>query len=137
MYASNSHSYTHLILTLGIVREPTIWGLLLQNTLAYMTLACLVVFLSPELSVKSFPAPVNYMHTRESLTLRDTSMTIRLGTGVPGARNGSTERASRPALSPRAACRRLETGHAEHTSTHAKHETADHALFFADPRSVA
>ena len=26
MYASNSHSYTHLILALGIVREPTIWG---------------------------------------------------------------------------------------------------------------
>ena len=25
MYASNSHSYTHLILALGIVREPTIW----------------------------------------------------------------------------------------------------------------
>ena len=26
MYASNSHSYTHLILALGIVREPTVWG---------------------------------------------------------------------------------------------------------------
>ena len=26
MCASNSHSYTHLILALGIVREPTIWG---------------------------------------------------------------------------------------------------------------
>ena len=26
MYASNSHSYTHLILALSIVREPTIWG---------------------------------------------------------------------------------------------------------------
>ena len=26
MYASNSHSYTHLILALGIVREPTLWG---------------------------------------------------------------------------------------------------------------
>ena len=25
MYASNSHSYTHLILALGIVRKPTIW----------------------------------------------------------------------------------------------------------------
>ena len=25
MYASNSHSYTYLILALGIVREPTIW----------------------------------------------------------------------------------------------------------------
>ena len=25
MYASNSHSYTHLILALSIVREPTIW----------------------------------------------------------------------------------------------------------------
>ena len=25
MYASNSHSYTHLILALGIVREPTLW----------------------------------------------------------------------------------------------------------------
>ena len=25
MYASNSHSYTHLILALGIVSEPTIW----------------------------------------------------------------------------------------------------------------
>ena len=26
MYVSNSHSYTHLILALGIVREPTVWG---------------------------------------------------------------------------------------------------------------
>ena len=25
MYASNSHSYTHLILALGSVREPTVW----------------------------------------------------------------------------------------------------------------
>ena len=25
MCASNSHSYTHLILALGIVREPTVW----------------------------------------------------------------------------------------------------------------
>ena len=25
MYASNLHSYTHLILALGIVREPTVW----------------------------------------------------------------------------------------------------------------
>ena len=27
MYASHSHSYTHLILALGIVREPTVWVL--------------------------------------------------------------------------------------------------------------
>ena len=27
----NSHSYTHLKLALGIVREPTVWGLLLQH----------------------------------------------------------------------------------------------------------
>ena len=25
MYASNSHSYTHLVLALGIVRKPTVW----------------------------------------------------------------------------------------------------------------
>ena len=25
LYASNSHSYTHLILALGIVRKPTVW----------------------------------------------------------------------------------------------------------------
>ena len=25
MYASNSHSYTHLKLALGIVRKPTVW----------------------------------------------------------------------------------------------------------------
>ena len=43
MYASNSNSYTHLILALGIVREPTVWGLLLQNILAYMTLTCLMM----------------------------------------------------------------------------------------------
>ena len=35
MYARNSHSYTHLILALGIVREPTVWGLLLHNILTY------------------------------------------------------------------------------------------------------
>ena len=28
MYARNSHSYTHLILALGIVREPTVWILI-------------------------------------------------------------------------------------------------------------
>ena len=38
-YASNSHSYNGLILALGIVRKPTVWGLLLHNILAYMTLA--------------------------------------------------------------------------------------------------
>ena len=43
MYASNSHSYTHLILALGIVRKPTVWYLLLQNILAHMTLACLLM----------------------------------------------------------------------------------------------
>ena len=26
MYASNFHSYTHLIPALGIVRKPTVWG---------------------------------------------------------------------------------------------------------------
>ena len=30
MYATNSHSYTHLILALGIVREPTVWGVITQ-----------------------------------------------------------------------------------------------------------
>ena len=29
-------SYTHLILALGIIREPTVWGLLLHNILAYI-----------------------------------------------------------------------------------------------------
>ena len=28
MCASNSHSYTHLILALGIVRKPTVWGII-------------------------------------------------------------------------------------------------------------
>ena len=26
MYANNSHSYTPLIIALGIVRKPTVWG---------------------------------------------------------------------------------------------------------------
>ena len=42
MYASSSHSYTHLTPALGIVRKPTVWGLLLDNILAYTTLACLL-----------------------------------------------------------------------------------------------
>ena len=42
MYASNSHSYTHLILALGIVREPTVWGFITSKYLAYMTLAGLL-----------------------------------------------------------------------------------------------
>ena len=41
MYASNSYSYTHLILALGIVREPTLWGFIIQNILAYTILAWL------------------------------------------------------------------------------------------------
>ena len=45
MYASNSHKYTHLILALGIVIESLQYGyLLLQNILAYMTLACLTIY---------------------------------------------------------------------------------------------
>ena len=39
MYASKYHSYTHLILALGIVRKPTVRVLLLHNILAS---ACLV-----------------------------------------------------------------------------------------------
>ena len=31
VHVINYHSYTNLMLALGIVREPTIWGLLLQN----------------------------------------------------------------------------------------------------------
>ena len=37
MCARNNHSYTHLILALGIVRKPTVWRLLLHNTPAHMT----------------------------------------------------------------------------------------------------
>ena len=46
MCASNSHSYTHLILALGIVRKPTVWVFITSNTLAHMTLACLLVLAS-------------------------------------------------------------------------------------------
>ena len=31
MYASNSQSYTHLILALSIVREPTLWVCITSN----------------------------------------------------------------------------------------------------------
>ena len=31
MYASNPHSYTHLILALGIVREPAVWVFITSN----------------------------------------------------------------------------------------------------------
>ena len=31
IYASNSHSYTHLIPALGIVREPTVWVFITSN----------------------------------------------------------------------------------------------------------
>ena len=40
-YASISHSYTYLILALGIVRE--LYGMSIYYLLAYMTLACLTV----------------------------------------------------------------------------------------------
>ena len=39
MCPSNSHSYTHLILALDIVREPTVWWYITPNILAYMKLA--------------------------------------------------------------------------------------------------
>ena len=44
MYASNSHTYTHLILALGIVRKPTVWDFITSQYPGYivMTLACLV-----------------------------------------------------------------------------------------------
>ena len=38
MCASRSHSYTHLILALGIIRESTIWGFITSQILAFMTL---------------------------------------------------------------------------------------------------
>ena len=31
MYASNSHTYTHLIVALGLVREPTLWGFIISK----------------------------------------------------------------------------------------------------------
>ena len=37
MYASNSHSYTHLILALGIVREPTVWVFITSQYRGIMT----------------------------------------------------------------------------------------------------
>ena len=45
MYASYSHSYTHLILALGIVREPTVWGFLTSNYpgIECHDLACLLL----------------------------------------------------------------------------------------------
>ena len=43
MYACNSHSYTRLILALGIVRKPTVRGFITLNILAHMTLAGLLV----------------------------------------------------------------------------------------------
>ena len=36
------NSYTRLILALDIIRKPTVWGLLLENILAYMTLGALL-----------------------------------------------------------------------------------------------
>ena len=48
MYANNSHSYTNLIVVLGIVRKPTVRGLLFQNILEYTTLACLILHLRDE-----------------------------------------------------------------------------------------
>ena len=33
MYARNSHTYTHLILALGIVRESTVWGFIASPSL--------------------------------------------------------------------------------------------------------
>ena len=44
MCASNSHSYTHLIIALGIVREPTLWWFITSKYPGThdMTLACLL-----------------------------------------------------------------------------------------------
>ena len=43
MHAINTHSYTHLILARGIVRNPTVRVLLLHNLLVYMALHCLLI----------------------------------------------------------------------------------------------
>ena len=37
MYVSTSHSYTHLIIALGIVRKPTVWVCI---TLEYPGIQC-------------------------------------------------------------------------------------------------
>ena len=43
MCASNSHSYTHLILALGIVREPTGWVFITSEYPGIHELACLLL----------------------------------------------------------------------------------------------
>ena len=42
MYASNFHSYTHLIRALGIVRDPSVWVFITSQYPGYMTLAWLL-----------------------------------------------------------------------------------------------
>ena len=43
MYANNSHSYTRLLLALGIVNKPTACDLLLQSILERTDLVCLLL----------------------------------------------------------------------------------------------
>ena len=42
MYASNSHSYNHLILALGIVRKPTVWVFITSEYPGIHDMACIV-----------------------------------------------------------------------------------------------
>ena len=85
MYTSNSHSYTHFILALGIVRKPQYGYLLLQNILAYMTLACLRIALLKWVST-GYGVSTGCTHrytkrlTRHSLYIKSTWCTHRYNT---------------------------------------------------------
>ena len=67
MCTHNYHSYSYLTLALGIVREPTVWGLLLQNTPAHMTLAGLVASESVQVTIKPDDMPYRVLPVRTAI----------------------------------------------------------------------
>jgi hypothetical protein len=68
MYASNSHSYTHLILALGIVREPTVWDFITSNiswhTLHWPAYYCTTILAHVLYTRTSTTIHAHVLHTR-------------------------------------------------------------------------
>ena len=66
MYASNSHSYTHLILALGIVREPTVWVFITSYYPGIHDIGLLIVVLAWVVCVREAVRPGRHLRVLPS-----------------------------------------------------------------------
>ena len=74
MYARNSHSYTHLILALGIVREPTVWRFITSEYPGIHDIGLAMDGVSSaQVSIRLWIMSVQYARRQATTPTRDTS----------------------------------------------------------------